>query len=235
MFPYFAITGAIALLFNTVYWHLSRHLVNSYVLEEQSSERQGRYLKFIRTILKFKLAYLSLWLLAAIIYLIGKLSDLETLEYVEVIIDTLWLAFSFIIFTLAFYALKYPELLQVKRKYQDSNFNQDEASIIQSKLIEALTVNKIYLKSDLTLESVAHSIPTASHTLSRVINEKFHQNFTELINSYRIKAFIEHVEKHPKSSYLEVAFSVGFNSKPTFNRVFKKLKGCTPREYFKQS
>ena len=235
LFPYFAVSGAIALFFNMGYWFLSRQLVNSYVLAEHSSEKQGRYLKFIRTILKFKLAYLTLWFFAVIIYLIGKFSVLDTLEYVEVIIDTLWLAFSFIIFTLAFYALKYPELLQVKKKYQDSKFDQDEATLVQSKLIEALTVNRIYLKPDLTLESVAHSIPTASHTLSRVINEKFQQNFTELINSYRIKAFIEHIEKHPKASYLEVAFSVGFNSKPTFNRVFKKLKGCTPRQYFKQS
>ena len=235
LFPYFAITGTVALLFNFIYWYLSKQLVSAYVIGDHSNERQKRYLKFLETILTIKSIYLLLWLTAVLIFVVGEFTKLDTISFVEDLIDGLWLLFSLIIFTLAYYALKYPELLQVKKKYQDNSINEGEATQIKDRLINALKVDKIYLKADLTLDSAAHLIPTASHTLSRVINEQFDQNFTELINGYRINAFIDYCQKNPDESYLEVALKVGFNSKPTFNRAFKKLKGCTPREYFKQA
>jgi AraC-like DNA-binding protein len=32
-------------------------------------------------------------------------------------------------------------------------------------------------------------------------------------------------------SITQAAFEVGFNSTSTFNRVFREVKGCSPREY----
>ncbi|WP_421877001.1 helix-turn-helix domain-containing protein [Marinoscillum sp.] len=235
LFPYFATTGLLALLFNCFYWLKCRGLIKSYSSQDHLSDKQKKYVRFLDGVLNIKAVYLSLWATAVVIYLVGEFTELHLLYLSEYLIDLLWLLFSLIIFALAYYAVKHPEVLRERRKYQDSRLNEDEVTIVKAKLMRMLMEERIYLKPDLTLEYVAHKIPTATHTLSRVVNEQFDQNFTELINTYRINAFVQRVEKSPQDSYLEAALSVGFNSKPTFNRVFKKIKGCTPRQYFNQA
>ncbi|RED95569.1 helix-turn-helix domain-containing protein [Marinoscillum furvescens] len=232
LFPYFAITGIIALFFNAGYWVLSHRLITRYQ-QEPLSDKQKKYTWFLSGVLKIKAVYLALWLAVVLIFLGGKLMEKDWLYLSENLIDVLWLLFSLIIFALAYFAIKHPELLRQKQKYKDGAIKQDEISIVMSGLYKQLEQEKVYLQPDLTLEKLAHLIPTAPHTLSRVINEQYQQSFSELINSYRVEEFIRRVNAQDNPSYLEVAYSVGFNSKPTFNRAFKKLKNCTPRVYFK--
>jgi AraC-like DNA-binding protein len=56
------------------------------------------------------------------------------------------------------------------------------------------------------------------------------------VNSYRIEAFKELVAQpeNKKLTLLGLAFECGFNSKSTFNDVFKKSTGKTPSQYAKQ-
>ena len=68
--------------------------------------------------------------------------------------------------------------------------------------------------------------------LSRVINSGFGQNFNDYVNEYRVRE-AERRLRDPRFRHytlLAVALESGFNSKSTFNRVFKKLRGATPSE-----
>lgn len=233
LFPYFAITGCVALIYNAAYWTICKRLIRRYSIEGNLTGMQKKYIGFLNWVLGFKAVYLVLWLMVVSFYLLGKVFHQDWLFISENLIDVLWLLFSLIIFALAYYAVKYPELLREKKKYRDHKLDSHEVAHIKIRLLEILEKETVYLQPDLTLENMAHKIPTSSHTLSRVINENFDQNFTELINTYRINEFVKRVETSKNASFLEVAMAVGFNSKPTFNRVFKKYKGCTPREYFK--
>ncbi len=232
LFPYFALTGSAALVANTGYWFLFKKIVSKYS-REVTSENQRKYVRFLRWVLGIKAVYLFIWLSIVVIYLAGRLFDIDLLFVAENLIDLLWVLFSLIIFALAYYAVKHPEVLREKRKYRDHALNQNEASHIQEKLVELLEHDKVYTEQDLTLESLAHKIPTGAHSLSRFINEQYGQSFTELINTHRVKEFIKRAEQEKTPHFLELALRVGFNSKPTFNRAFKKITGKTPREYFK--
>lgn len=234
LFYYFSITGLIALGFNAFYWFICRRLILDYTSEENLTEKQRKYTNFLHGVLGIKAIYLMIWLSVVLIYITGRTVGEDYLFISENLIDVLWLLFSLIIFALAFYAVKHPEVLRESKKYKDHQLKKDEVTHIKTRLLEILEKDAIFLNADLTLESAAHKIPTASHTLSRVINENFDQNFTELINTYRVNEFVTRVNNSPNGSFLEIAFDVGFNSKPTFNRAFKKIKGCTPREYFKK-
>jgi AraC-like DNA-binding protein len=72
------------------------------------------------------------------------------------------------------------------------------------------------------------------HTLSAVINEGYNKNFFDFINDYRIEEFkrLAATEQYKHYTFLAIAMEVGFSSKTTFNRAFKKCTGQTPREYF---
>ena len=72
--------------------------------------------------------------------------------------------------------------------------------------------------------------------VSRVINEGFEKNFFDYVNGYRVREFIDLASSEEYANYtlLGIAFEVGFRTKSTFNKSFKKETGRTPREYLKK-
>jgi AraC-like DNA-binding protein len=54
-------------------------------------------------------------------------------------------------------------------------------------------------------------------------------NFQDFINKYRVEEFIERLKNDQNNHFtlLGIATDVGFNSKSSFNAIFKKYKGLT--------
>lgn len=91
-----------------------------------------------------------------------------------------------------------------------------------------------YLEPSLTLNRLAEQLAISANQLSQVINTQTGGNFHDYINQFRVegvkKALLESNEQ-----IIVLAYSYGFNSKSTFNDVFKKLTGLTPTQYRKQT
>lgn len=100
------------------------------------------------------------------------------------------------------------------------------------KLEQWMESEKPYLEPELTLSELAKQLQTNTSILSRLINQGFQQNFNDFINSYRVAAVKQRLEKgdHKRLTLLSIALDCGFNSKATFNRAFKKFTGKSPRE-----
>jgi AraC-like DNA-binding protein len=84
----------------------------------------------------------------------------------------------------------------------------------------------------LTLAELAQRLGTHATLLSKVINMGCGQNFNDFVNSYRV-AEARRLLANPQFAHYSlvgVALESGFNSKSTFNRVFKKLDGRAPSE-----
>lgn len=62
-------------------------------------------------------------------------------------------------------------------------------------------------------------------------------NFNDFINQYRVKAVIKKMEagEHTIQTLLGLALEVGFNSKSTFNRAFKRHTSRSPNDYIKEN
>jgi AraC-like DNA-binding protein len=89
-----------------------------------------------------------------------------------------------------------------------------------------------YLAPELTLGELAAQLRTNPTWLSRVINSGCGQNFNDFVNEYRVRAAEQKLNDPKLDHYtlLAIALEAGFNSKSTFNRVFRKLRGKTPSE-----
>ena len=98
---------------------------------------------------------------------------------------------------------------------------------------EYMKMKKPYLNPDLNLSDLADSLQLNRAQLSQIINSEFHKNFNDFINEYRVNTFKEKLKngEHQNLSLLGVAYDSGFNSKATFNRVFKKFTLSSPTEY----
>lgn len=115
--------------------------------------------------------------------------------------------------------------------------NKKEYDSWKQKIEEILYKHKMYEEPELTLFDVAKKLNTNISLLSKAINNAFACNFNELVNGYRIQAFENLIAlgEHKKQTLLSLAFECGFNSKATFNRAFKKVKGISPQEFIKTS
>lgn len=103
---------------------------------------------------------------------------------------------------------------------------------IAKQLNYLLSVEKLYLHTDLTLNRLAEMLQTNRTYLSEVIQAYFGVSFTTLINSYRIReAKVWLQQGKEKIRIEELASMVGFNSKSSFNSAFKRYTGLTPSEY----
>ena len=100
-------------------------------------------------------------------------------------------------------------------------------------LKRAMEANRYYQDPDLSLTSLADKLSLPPHELSRVINTVFKKGFSDFINEYRV---MEAARKMQDPAYdhitlLGIGFEAGFNSKTTFNRIFKQMTGKNPTEY----
>jgi len=69
-----------------------------------------------------------------------------------------------------------------------------------------------------------------------VINTRLQQNFFDFINHYRIEKVKKDLADPQKKNLkvLAIAFDAGFNSKSSFNAIFKRHTNLTPSEYRSQ-
>ncbi|WP_422358487.1 helix-turn-helix domain-containing protein [Reichenbachiella sp.] len=121
-------------------------------------------------------------------------------------------------------------------KYRHSNLNQQEAQELIDQLNNKMQVEKPYLNPTLSAGQLAEMINISKHQLSQLINQNTSSNFYEYVNLFRVEEFKKKVMegKADKLSLLGLALDCGFNSKSTFNYLFKKFEGMTPSQYKKQ-
>ena len=98
-----------------------------------------------------------------------------------------------------------------------------------------MKTQKPYLTPALTLEKLAAQMTLQPRFLSHVINRYFECNFFDFVNSYRVEEAKNLLadSAQGEKTILDIMFDVGFNSKATFNTLFKKKVGMTPTEYKK--
>ncbi|QKX06077.1 AraC family transcriptional regulator [Aquimarina sp. TRL1] len=114
---------------------------------------------------------------------------------------------------------------------------QSEELILARKKLETIfTDQELFKKQDLSLRETAVTLELSNKKLSHILNECLQTNFYEYVNTHRVRYFCKKVKEGDaeKLTLLAIAYEAGFNSKATFNRVFKKQTGMTPIQFKKQ-
>lgn len=147
--------------------------------------------------------------------------------------------FSIIFFSLRQRLIFSPNVVLVpvqnKRQKAHTLNSGDLSDDISRKLLEFMISKQPYLDEDLSLLKLSQQLEVSTHQLSQVINQNLNTNFYQLVNSYRVEEVKKKLKdpQFSKWSILGIAFESGFNSKSTFNKIFKEETGMTPSEYKK--
>lgn len=102
------------------------------------------------------------------------------------------------------------------------------------RLKEAVFSNDWHLEARLSIRDVAARMATNESYVSRALNHGIGKSFNRFINELRV----EHAKTLIQSNagnFLNVAMDSGFNSKATFNRVFRDITGETPSAFKKRT
>jgi len=113
----------------------------------------------------------------------------------------------------------------------NSNIEEEE---LNKRLITYMENEKPYLDPNINLLQLADKIDAKRNQLSFVINNKHEMNFNEFVNSYRVEE-VKKLMLDPANDSLKIislAYDAGFNSKASFNRIFKNITGMTPSQFY---
>ncbi len=124
--------------------------------------------------------------------------------------------------------------LQLNRN-NTSNQTNSTISNQADKLNLYMLEHQPFLNPDFTIQQFANQTQIDKREISSIINQHLNQNFYEFVNQYRIEEAKKVLLKNRELTILEVLYSVGFNSKSTFNTLFKKTTQLTPTEYRKKN
>jgi YesN/AraC family two-component response regulator len=125
------------------------------------------------------------------------------------------------------------EALQKKQiPFEDEKPKEGEAENVASSFIvkNAMKYIENNYKEKLTLSEVAEKTYVSQWHLSKLLNKHMEQNFSEILNSVRIREAKE-LLKDPARRIGDIAEEVGFIDMDHFSRVFKKLTGFSANEY----
>lgn len=113
---------------------------------------------------------------------------------------------------------------QIDRYLTDENIN---------KINEHIIVQKLYLKTHLSLDRCAEKLELPSRALTVIINHHYHKTFSEWITDLRISEAKRLLEdpQYLSFSVSEIASLSGFSSRSVFYSSFSKFEGMTPTQY----
>lgn len=142
--------------------------------------------------------------------------------------------YSLILFFIAYKGLKQRVYIETEVVPEGNGINGDESiQQLKEKVLNHIETNKPYLNPELTLIDLAKQLDISRNQLSHVINIGVGDNFYNLINTYRVEEVKKLIEEDSVKQFkiMSLANEAGFNSKSSFNSIFKKMTGLTPSEY----
>ncbi len=196
-------------------------------LEDQFSEFSKIHLNWLKILLTIMLVLCVFW--SADILLRYLFDIYHQFNFSEI-------SLGFVVLLLAYGGIRQSNISQVnfENKEMKTTLALDDIDVdLVEKIKQRMVNEKDFLNPTLSLKEFAKKLGTPSRTISKHINQGLGITFVDFVNQYRV----EEVKKKIASGRLDqftllsVALESGFNSKSSFNRIFKKLTKMSPSEY----
>jgi AraC-like DNA-binding protein len=120
-----------------------------------------------------------------------------------------------------------------KPRYEKSGLQDTDARILYTALVKLMEREELYLDGKLSIKTIADKMGVSVNHMSQVINQYSGKNFFRFVNEYRVekaKTLLTDPASQ-KFKILAIAYECGFNSKSSFNTIFKEYTGNTPSEF----
>ena len=104
----------------------------------------------------------------------------------------------------------------------------DDDSLL-SRFQNVMLNERLFLQPGLSLSDVADKLHTNKTYISKMVNNTYNVGFPELLNILRVDYAEQYILNHRHAKQSEIAQACGFVSASSFNMIFKKVAGVTPK------
>lgn len=122
----------------------------------------------------------------------------------------------------------------VRRKYTSSALTDETRGPILKRINEVFEDESLFCQENFSLQTLAQLCDTNQKYVSQIINETMGQNFASLLNEKRINVACKRlmdVENYGNLTIEAIVSDLGFKSRSTFSKTFKRFTGLTPGEF----
>lgn len=219
---------------SSAYLIASLSQLRSYRLKLRSllSNLDGRELRWLDW---FIASLVALWSAAAFMT-VAENTGFERFVSVELLYV---LTACFLLFVLAFASIVPPqpwnedpvELEAVSEpKYARSALTPAHAEQLATRIKLAMDKDALFLDPNLSLQKLSRHVGALPNQVSQTLNEQIGSSFFDFIAYHRVAA-AKPLLQNGGASTLAVSLDVGFNSRSTFYKAFKRETGMTPKAY----
>ncbi len=129
-----------------------------------------------------------------------------------------------------------PEPVRKKSAGPLEKYAASDIEKLKSELFSVLEDKKPYLNESLSLSDLAEEMRISPKKLSDLLNQHMNISFYNLINDFRLREVTEcmFLPEYSRYTMAGLAGECGFQSKATFNRIFKQKFGMSPSQYKEQ-
>ena len=238
-YPFVVISIAISTL---TYFTWGLFLLNDYnkKIKNYFSQIESIDLHWLKVLLISALTIYSIINTLHILDLFTRYAPFGLIQFITFIIGSLYILF------LGFFGHQQENIFttrSIKVDLDKTTFSAPKPNLLEDaderfiySLLSYMKEQKPYLNPEITISKLGEELNVTEEYISSILNSRLNNNFFDFINGYRVEEFkLQCIEpKNNNLTLIGIAFNSGFNSKATFNRVFKKTTGFTPSDY-KQS
>jgi AraC-like DNA-binding protein len=131
---------------------------------------------------------------------------------------------------LKLFGILYDLSVSSMRELSSRAFNEQEQHYDSRRIERAYNYMLANYSEEIRLADVANLVGMTEVAFSRFIKQRTGRNFIDSLNDIRL-GHATRMLVDTTHSIAEVSIVCGFNNLSNFNRIFKKKKGCTPREF----
>lgn len=116
------------------------------------------------------------------------------------------------------------------RSLSDSSFNNEQFNYNSRRLDKAFDYMNANYHKEISLKDIARLASMSEVSFSRFIKKRTGNTFIDSLNEIRL-GHASRMLIDTTHSVAEISYNCGFNNISNFNRLFKKKKNCTPKEF----
>lgn len=131
---------------------------------------------------------------------------------------------------LKLFSILYDLSLSPMRELSSRSFNMHEQNYDSRRIERAYNYMLENYNKEIRLSDVSDLVGMTDVSFSRFIKKRTGRNFIDSLNDIRL-GHATRLLVDTTYSIAEICLVCGFNNLSNFNRIFKKKKGCTPRNF----
>lgn len=227
-----------AILSILIYMALSFRVIHTYqsVLPHNVSNTSKIDLQWVKRIIV--VIMISFVMILIFLFISSGISGMELFDQWDEYRSVVLLLYAGVLYWLSIHGYRQAQTLKLNRSIpQGTSTPAKEFGQVIKRLDGLMQEQQLYTNPELSLTQLSHIAQVSERVLSEALNGELNKNFFQFVNEYRITE-VQKKLKDPNNAHLKIislAYDSGFNSKATFNRIFKSYTGITPKEYKSQN